>query len=106
MGKWLTALEASNIERPVNTPNLYSMMLYADTYVLAEAMRAAGKDLTREGVLKSLDTSIHDFVAGNGGAWSYAHPIGLPRTFTATDHQGNRKVQPVINKAGVFKPAA
>ena len=82
------------------------MMLYADTYVLAEAMRVAGKDLTREGLLKSLDTNIHNFVAGNDGAWSFAQPIGLPRTFTATEHQGNRKVQPVINKAGVFKPAA
>jgi len=106
MGNWLKALEASGVERPANTPNLYSMMLYSDVYVVAEAMRKAGKDLTRESLLQSLDTNIHDFVAGKDPVWTFAEPIGLPRSFTPTDHQGNRTVQPVINQGGVFKPAA
>ena len=62
-------------------------MTYADTYVIAEGIRGAGKDLTRAGLLRSLDTNIRDFVPGTG-PWGYAASFALPRTFTATDHQG------------------
>lgn len=106
MADWLKALDASGIERPANTPNLYSMMVYADLYVVAEAMRQLPKDqLTRDGFMHSLDTNIHGFVAGTDKNWAYAAPIGLPRSFTAADHQGNRFVTPVCNQGGVFKPA-
>ena len=105
MAQWLAGLDKHNIERPANTPNLYSLMLYADLYVVAEAIRAAGKNLTREALLTSLDTNIKGFVAGKGGEWTYAAPIGFPRTFTATDHLGNRTLQALVNRGGVFKPA-
>lgn len=105
MADWLKALEASGIERPANTPNLYSMMLYADVYVVAEAIRKAGRDLTREAFMQSLDTDIRDFVAGKDSVWTFAAPIGLPRSFTPSDHLGNRVVLPVCNQGGVFKPA-
>ena len=105
MAQWLASLDKYNIERPANTPNLYSLMLYADLYVVAEAMRAAGKNLTREALLNSLDTKIKGFVGGKGGEWSYAAPIGFPRSFTPTDHLGNRNLQPLVSRGGVFKPA-
>ena len=106
IGEWLKALDTNNIERPANTPNLYSMMLYSDVYVAAEAMRRAGRDLTRDNFMQALDTGIQGFVAGKDGFWTFAKPIGLPRSFTATDHAGNRAVQPVCSENGVFKPAA
>jgi branched-chain amino acid transport system substrate-binding protein len=106
MGDWLKALEASGVDRPTNTPNLYSMMVYSDVYVVAEAMQKAGRDLTRDGFMKSLDADFHGFVAGKGADWTFAKPIGLPRTFSATDHAGNHVVQPVCSENGVFKPAA
>ncbi len=106
MADWLKALDASGVERPANTPNLYSMMLYADVYVVAEAMRDVPKDqLTRNSLMDSLDTNIHDFVAGKDGTWTFAAPIGLPRSFTPANHQGNVVVTPVCNQSGVFKPA-
>lgn len=105
MAQWLAALDKYNIERPANTPNLYSLMLYADLYVVAEAIRASGKNPTRESLMNSLDTKIKDFVAGKGGEWSYAAPIGFPRTFSPTDHLGNRTIQPLVSRGGVFKPA-
>ncbi len=106
MGDWLKALEASGVDRPANTPNLYSMMVYSDVYVVADAMREAGRDLTREGFMKALDTGVHDFVAGKDGVWTFAQPIGLPRNFSATNHEGNHVVQPVCSQNGVFKPAS
>jgi branched-chain amino acid transport system substrate-binding protein len=104
MGKFLASLDGNKIERPANTPNLYTLMAYADVYVLAEGLRAAGRDLTRAGLIKSLDTNIRDFVPGSG-PWSYAASFGLPRTFTPTNHQGNHSVQPVVFRGGSFKPA-
>jgi hypothetical protein len=104
MAKWLDSLDTYKIERPTNTPNLNSMMAYSDVYVLAEAMRAAGPNLTREGVLNSLDTKIKNFVAGEGPPWTFAAPIALPRTFSPTDHQGNKSAQVVVSRNGVFQP--
>lgn len=105
MAQWLAALDKYKIERPANTPNLYSLMLYADVYVLAEALRVSGKTPTRDAFMTSLDTKISGFLPGQAGQWTYAAPIGFPRSFTATDHLGNRTIQPLINQGGVFKPA-
>jgi hypothetical protein len=77
-------------------------MAYSDIYVVAEAMRGAGHDLSRGGFLKALD-GMQNFVAGSG-PWSYAADFMVPRSFTATDHQGNRVVTPVVYRAGSFKP--
>lgn len=104
MGNWLNSLDAHKIERPANTPNLNSMMGYSDVYVLAEAMRIAGQDLTRDNVINNLDTRIKNFVAGENPPWSFASPVGLPRTFSSTDHQGNKSAQIVVSRSGVLRP--
>lgn len=104
MGKFLGSVKENKIEHPANTPNLYTLMAYADVYVLAEAIRAAGKDLTRAALLKSLDSNIKGFVAGPPN-WPYAAAIGSTRTFSANNHKGTNSAQPVVVKAGSFKPA-
>lgn len=104
MGKFNASITANKIERPANMPNLYTLMSYSDVYVVAEALRKAGKDLTRAGFLKALDTGIQNFVAGPP-AWPQAAPIGSPRNFTPTNHQGTTSAQPVIVKGGSYKPA-
>ncbi len=104
MANWLNSLDTHKIERPANTPNLNSMMGYADVYVLAEAMRLAGTDLTRDNVINNLDTKIKNFVAGENPPWTFASAIGLPRTFSSTDHQGNKSAQIVVSRSGMLKP--
>lgn len=104
MGKLLESIGANKIDRPANTPNLYTLMTYADVYVLAEAIRRTGKDLTRATLLKSLDTNIQNFVAGPPN-WAYAAPIGTPRSFSANNHKGTNSAQSVVVKSGSFKPA-
>jgi len=104
MGQWLTALDKFSIERPANTPNTYSTMLYADVYVIAEGIRLAGKNLTRDAFMTNLDTKINGFVAGKTPEWNFASPVGFPRTFSPTDHLGNRSLQALISVGGVFKP--
>ena len=80
-------------------------MLYADVYVLAEAIRLAGKNLTRDTLMTNLDTKISGFVAGKTPEWNFAAPVGFPRTFTPADHLGNRSLQALVSVGGVFRPA-
>lgn len=105
MAEWLDSLEENVDNLPGGTPNLYSMMAYADVYVLAEAIRQAGESPTVQAVIDSLESDMDGFVAGEGDEWSYAAPIAQPRTFTTEDHQGNRSVTPLTVKDGEFVTA-
>ena len=102
MGKWLASLKKYQPETPNGTPNLYSLMAYSDTYVLAEALRAAGPTLNSSTIIKSLETNIQGFVGGQGPNWEFAAAVGVPRTFTTKDHQGNRFVSAITVKDGKF----
>lgn len=95
MATWLAQLHATEASLPPQTPNLYSLMAYSDTYVLAQGLLKAGRNLTRAGLINSLNTNIHNFVAGEGGTWPDAQPVGTPRTFTPTDHQGTNTLMVV-----------
>lgn len=103
MAKWLSALHADQASLPTGTPNLYSLMAYADTYVLAQGILKAGKNLTRSGLIQSLDNNINGFLAGANGTWPDAQPVGQPRTFSASNHQGTDSltVVKVVNGAWV-----
>jgi len=86
-------------------PNQYTIRAYADAYVIAEAFRRAGSNLSPENIVAQLDT-IRDFVAGRDQNFTYAAAIGLPRTFSPTDHQGTKVVAPVVVKNGKFQAVA
>jgi branched-chain amino acid transport system substrate-binding protein len=101
MATWRASLEKNVSKLPEGTPNSYSLQAYSDTYALAEAIRAAGKAPTSKQVIASLETDVKDFVPGKG-AWDYAEPVSFPRTFSADDHQGNRRALPVRVQNGVF----
>jgi branched-chain amino acid transport system substrate-binding protein len=102
MAIWLKDLHADEPSLPVDTPNLYSLMAYADTYVLAQAILKAGKNLTRAGLIASLNTNVNDFLAGADGTWPMAQPVGLPRTFSAANHQGTANLTLVKVVDGKF----
>jgi branched-chain amino acid transport system substrate-binding protein len=87
---------------PSGMPNQYTIRAYADAYVIAEALRRAGSDLGPENIVKQLDT-IQNFVAGRDDSFKYAAAIGLPRSFSPTDHQGTKVVAPVVVKDGKFQ---
>jgi hypothetical protein len=59
-------------------------------YVLATAMRNAGKDLTSAGLIDALE-HLHDYRVG---------PIASPRTFTTVHHIGNLRLQPMQVRNG------
>lgn len=104
MGNWRARFEKAFPDAPNGTPNLYSLMAYADTYVVAEGLRRCESDLTQQNFLKQLET-IGEFVAGDDKYFHYAAPIGLPRSFSADDHQGTTIVTPIVSKDGKFMTA-
>jgi branched-chain amino acid transport system substrate-binding protein len=101
MGAWRKAFNVAFPNAPEGLPNVYSARAYADAYVIAEALRQAGDNLTPDNIIASLER-IHDFIAGKAGDFPYAAPIGLPRGFSATNHQGNFDAAIVVVKDGHF----
>lgn len=103
-GEFLDRVKEANPDLPSDEPNHYAVFGYSDTYVFAEGLKNAGKDLTRESFIKALE-EIDGFVAGKGSDFSFAVPLALPRTFSSTDHVGNKSTQPMIVQDGTLKPA-
>ncbi len=71
---------------PKGRPNIFDMMTYGDTYVVAEALKRAGADLTRDKLLDALET-IDDYRVSE---------VATPRTFTKWHHIGNLRMQIMI----------
>lgn len=103
MGSWRTAFKADFPSPPTGVPNQWTLQSYSDVYVVAQALLTAG-GTDSDKFIAALE-GIQNFVAGENGTFSYAHPVGLPRGFTSTDHQGARTLVPVQVKGGHFKPA-
>jgi branched-chain amino acid transport system substrate-binding protein len=60
---------------------------YGGALTMIEALRRAGKDLTREGYMKALESLDN-----------YDNGISLPVTLTATNHEGNSKMYIAVIK--------
>lgn len=101
MADWQARFSKAFANAPAGFPNQYSLRAYADAYVIAEALRRAGSKLTQDNIVTQLET-IHDFVAGKDGFFTYAAAVGLPRSFSPTDHQGTKSLAPVVVKQGRF----
>ncbi|MGQ0662895.1 MAG: ABC transporter substrate-binding protein [Pseudomonadota bacterium] len=67
-------------------PNLFDILSYSDMHVVAEGLRRAGRGLTRDGLVKALET-IKDYKVSE---------IATPRTFTDWHHIGNLRMQMMV----------
>ena len=74
---------------PQGRPNLYDIVGYGCTYVLAQAIKGAGRDLTPDSLIASWE-KLKDAKPSDMGGYD----VIFPETLTATDHQGNSKVAP------------
>jgi len=74
---------------PVGRPNIYDLIGYGCTYVLAQVIKKAGRDLTRDSLIKAWAT-IKDAKPSDMGGYD----VIFPETVTPTDHQGNKLVAP------------
>jgi branched-chain amino acid transport system substrate-binding protein len=72
---------------PAGRPNLYDLVGYGSTYVLAQAIKGAGANLTWDSLVASWEKVSEAKPSALGG-----FDVIYPETFSATDHQGGRRL--------------
>jgi branched-chain amino acid transport system substrate-binding protein len=72
---------------PQGRPNIYDLIGYGSTYVLAQVLKKAGRDLSWPRVIEAWET-LNDAKPSDMGGYD----VIFPETVTPTDHQGNKKV--------------
>ena len=80
---------------PSAQPNFVSLEGFVDALVLAEGLKKAGKELTREGLIRGIE-SIHDADIGLGSQ--------LKLDYSAKDHKGFEGVIPTVVRGGRAVP--
>jgi branched-chain amino acid transport system substrate-binding protein len=80
---------------PTAKPNFVSLEGFVDAMVLVEGLKKAGKEPTREGLIRALE-SLHDYDAGLGP--------DLRLEYSAKDHKGFHHVMPTVVRSGRAVP--
>lgn len=86
MRKFKQAFAKKFPNAPKGRPNVFDLIGYGDMYVVAEGLRRAGKDVTRETFINALET-LHDYRVSE---------VATPRTFTNWHHIGNLRMQMMV----------
>lgn len=94
MVKFREAWAKLHPDAPKGRPNLFDVLGYSEMYVIAEAMKRAGPDLTREKLVDALET-IENYKVSE---------IATPRTFTNWHHIGNFRMQYMVVLGQHFVP--
>lgn len=80
---------------PSAQPNFVSLEGFVDAMVLVEGMKKAGKELTREGLIRGIE-SLHDFDMGLGP--------NLKLGYSSKEHKGFDSVIPTVIRGGRAVP--
>jgi branched-chain amino acid transport system substrate-binding protein len=102
MGKFKEAFQAEFPDAKPEHFNFLTLWAYSDVFVIAEALKQTNGDTDKQKVVDALD-KISNFQAGEGSDFPYGFKVGLPRTFTADDHEGTKTLTPLIIKGGKFE---
>ncbi|MGH8713413.1 MAG: ABC transporter substrate-binding protein [Casimicrobiaceae bacterium] len=94
MVKWEAAWRKEYPNAPAGRPNNFDLLAYGDMYVLAEAMKRAGSNLTTDSLIGALE-SMQNYRVG---------PVATPRTFSTKHHIGNLTLVPMTVKNGQWEP--
>ena len=94
MVKFREAWAKLHPDAPKGRPNLFDVLGYSEMYVISEAMKRAGPDLTREKLVDALET-IENYKVSE---------IATPRTFTNWHHIGNFRMQYMVVLGQHFVP--
>jgi branched-chain amino acid transport system substrate-binding protein len=96
MKAWLAKWKLEYPNLPAGRPNTFDLLAYADMYVLADALKRAGKDLTSAKLIDALEATREYRVGA----------IATTRTFTTKHHIGNLRLQAMQVKDGEWQPVA
>jgi branched-chain amino acid transport system substrate-binding protein len=79
---------------PVGRPNNFDLLAYADAYVIADALKRAGADLTQKSFIAALEATRNYKV----------NALATARTFSSKHHIGNLQLVPMQVRAGSWEP--
>jgi branched-chain amino acid transport system substrate-binding protein len=96
MKSWVAKWKQEYPNLPAGRPNVFDVLSYSDVYVVADALKRAGKDLTTDKFIDALEAT-HDYRVG---------AIASPITFTRKHHIGNLRLQAMQVKNGEWQPVA
>jgi branched-chain amino acid transport system substrate-binding protein len=96
MQSWLAKWKQEYPNLPAGRPNTFDLLSYADIYVVADAIKRAGNDLTTNKLIDALEAT-NEYRVG---------AIATPRTFTKKHHIGNLRLQAMQVKNGEWVPVA
>jgi branched-chain amino acid transport system substrate-binding protein len=74
---------------PQGRPNLYDIVGYGCTYVMAQAIKNAGRDLSWDSLMTGWE-KLKDAKPSDMGGYD----VTFPESITASDHQGNKLIGP------------
>jgi len=94
MVKFETAWRKEYPNMPTGRPNVFDLLGYGDTYVIAEGLKRAGRDLTVDKFITALETLRNYRVS----------MVATPRTFTPEHHIGNLLIHVMQVKNGEWVP--
>jgi branched-chain amino acid transport system substrate-binding protein len=94
MKAWLAKWKQEYPNLPAGRPNVFDLLSYADIYVVADALKRAGRDLTTDKLIDALEATTEYRVGA----------IASPRTFTKKHHIGNLRLQAMQVKNGEWEP--
>lgn len=94
MKSWVAKWKQEYPNLPAGRPNVFDILSYSDTYVVADALKRAGRDLTTDKFIEALEAT-HEYRVG---------AIASPRTFTKKHHIGNLRLQAMQVKNGEWEP--
>ncbi len=94
MAKWEAAWKKEYPSAPAGRPNNFDVMSYVDTYVVADALKRAGRELTTESFITALEATRGYKV----------NALATPRTFSTKHHIGNLSLVPLVVQNGAWEP--
>ncbi len=94
MAKWEAAWKKEYPSAPAGRPNNFDVMSYVDTYVVADALKRAGRELTTESFITALEATRAYRV----------NALATPRTFSTKHHIGNLSLVPLVVQNGAWEP--
>jgi branched-chain amino acid transport system substrate-binding protein len=96
MKSWVAKWKQEYPNLPAGRPNVFDILSYSDIYVVADALKRAGRDITTDKFIDALEAT-HEYSVG---------AIASPRTFTKKHHIGNLRLQAMQVKNGEWEPVA
>jgi branched-chain amino acid transport system substrate-binding protein len=96
MLSWTAKWKQAYPNMPAGRPNVFDILAYNDIFVVADALKRAGPDLTTAKFIDALEATT-GFKAG---------PLASPVSFSSKHHIGNLRLQAMQVKNGQWEPIA